>query len=91
MAPASAQGPPYAMHWLEQARIGVRRPSRATAMRIFDGILHFATTGSRDPASLPGSRPGTFRLPTADYRVLSALENNALLPFGLRHRSKAYR
>jgi hypothetical protein len=34
--------PPYSIEWLEEARSDVRPLDRATAMRIFEGVLHFA-------------------------------------------------
>ena len=38
-------GPPYRIEWRDEAKADVRRLDRPTAMRIFDGVLHFARTG----------------------------------------------
>ena len=40
--------PSYRIEWLDDARADVRRIDRPTAMRIFDGILHYARTGGGD-------------------------------------------
>ena len=72
--------PPYRIEWLDEAKTDVRRLDRPTAMRIFDGILHYTRTGGGDVAPLHG-----------DYRVLFALEDNVMRIFGVRHRSEAYR
>jgi mRNA-degrading endonuclease RelE of RelBE toxin-antitoxin system len=69
----------------------VRRLDRPTAMRIFDGVLHFAQTGSGDLASLHGDLAGSFRLRLGDYRVLFNLDQKTMSIFGVRHRSEAYR
>ena len=83
--------PPYRIEWLEEARIDVRRLDRGVAMRIFDGVLHYSRTGSGNVAALQGEWAGTFRLRVGDYRVLFTLEDRAVLIFGVRHRSEAYR
>jgi hypothetical protein len=36
--------PTYAIEWLDEARPDVRALDRAAAMRIFEGVLHFART-----------------------------------------------
>ncbi len=36
---------PYRIDWLDEAKADVRLLGRATAMRVFDGILHYARTG----------------------------------------------
>jgi hypothetical protein len=46
--------PPCLIEWLDEARADVRRVDRPAAMRIFDGILHYARTGTT-PA--PALRP----------------------------------
>jgi mRNA interferase RelE/StbE len=83
--------PPYRIEWLEEAKADVRSLDRPTAMRIFDGILHYARTGGGDVAPLHGDMAGSFRLRLGDYRVLFALEDNVMRIFGVRHRSQAYR
>ena len=64
---------------------------QATAMRLFEGILRFARTGSGDVSALHGDLAGAFRLRLGDYRVLFTLEDDAMRIFGVRHRSQAYR
>lgn len=83
--------PPYSIEWLEEARADVRALDRATAMRIFEGVLHFARTGAGDLTALHGDLAGSFRLRVGDYRVLFTLEENSMRIFGVRHRSEAYR
>ena len=81
---------PYRIDWLEEAKADVRRLDRSTAMRIFEGILHYARTGG-DVEPLHGDMSGAFRLRLGDYRVLFGLHNDAMRIFGVRHRSEAYR
>ena len=83
--------PPHPIEWLDEAKVDVRRLDRPTAMRIFDGILHYARTGSGDVAPLHGDMAGAFRLRLGDYSVLFAREQNVMRIFGVRHRSEAYR
>jgi mRNA interferase RelE/StbE len=83
--------PPYRIEWLDQAQADVRRVDRATAMRLFDGILHHARTGAGDVIPLHGDMAGSFRLRVGDYRILFDLEENTMRIFGVRHRSEAYR
>ena len=45
---------PHRIEWLEEAKADVRRRDRATSMRVFDGILHYARTGSDDVTPLHG-------------------------------------
>ena len=82
--------PPFRIEWLDEAKADVRRLDRATAMRIFDGILHYARTGGGDLTTLHGTMAGGFRLRHGDYRVLFTLEDNTMRIFGVRHRSEAY-
>ena len=42
-------------------------------MRLFEGTLHFARTGSGDVNALHGDMAGAFRLRLGDYRVLFTL------------------
>ena len=83
--------PPYGIEWLDEAKADVRALYRPTAIRLFEGILHFARTGSGDVSALHGDMAGAFRLRLGDYRVLFTLEGNAMHLFGVRHRSEAYR
>jgi mRNA interferase RelE/StbE len=82
---------PFRIEWLAEAQADVRRLDRASAIRIFDGILHYARTGGGDVAPLQGDLAGAFRLRLGDYRVLFALEDDIVRVFGVRHRSRAYR
>jgi mRNA-degrading endonuclease RelE of RelBE toxin-antitoxin system len=83
--------PPYRIEWLDEAKADVRAVDHATAMRLFEGILRFARTGSGDVNALHGDLAGAFRLGLGDYRVLFTLEDDAMRVFGVRHRSEAYR
>ena len=58
--------PPYGVEWLDEARADVRRLDRGTAVRIFDGILHYARTGGGDVEPLHGEMggPSVFALAT---------------------------
>jgi mRNA-degrading endonuclease RelE of RelBE toxin-antitoxin system len=60
-------------------------------MRIFEGILHFARTGTGKVMPLHGDMSGSFRLRLGDYRVLFSMEDDTMHIFGVRHRSDAYR
>jgi mRNA-degrading endonuclease RelE of RelBE toxin-antitoxin system len=64
---------------------------QATAMRLFEGILRFARTGSGDVNALHGDLAGACRLRLGDYRILFTLEDDAMRIFSVRHRSEAYR
>jgi mRNA interferase RelE/StbE len=83
--------PPYRIEWLEEAKADVRTLDRPTTMRLFEGVLRFARTGSGDVTALHGDMAGAFRLRLGDYRVLFTLQENAMRIFGVRHRSEAYR
>jgi mRNA interferase RelE/StbE len=83
--------PPYGIEWLDAAQADVRALDRPTAMRLFEGTLHFARTGAGDVNALHGDMAGAFRLRLGDYRVLFTLERNVMRIFGVRHRSEAYR
>ena len=82
---------PYRIEWLEEARGDVRALDQPIAMRLFEGILRFARTGSGDVNALHGDMAGAFRLRLGDYRVLFTLQDDAMRIFGVRHRSQAYR
>jgi mRNA interferase RelE/StbE len=83
--------PRYRIEWLDEAKAGVRALDRATAMRLFDGVLRFALTGSGDVKALQGDMAGARRLRLGDYRVLFTLEGDTMRIFRIRHRSAAYR
>ena len=82
---------PYRIDWLDEAKADVRRLDRATAMRVFEGILHYARTGGGNIEPLHGEMTGAFRLRLGDSRVLFSLQDDAMRIFGVRHRSQAYR
>lgn len=84
-------GPPYRITWQDPACVDVRRLDRTTAMRMFEGVLHFASTGSGDLTSLHGDFAGSLRLRLGDYRVPFSLNGNTMSIFGVRHRNEAYR
>lgn len=81
----------YRIEWLDEARADVSRLDKSTALRVFDGILHYARTTSGDVVPLHGAMSGAFRLRVGDYRVLYNLHENTMRIFGVRHRSEAYR
>jgi len=83
--------PPFRIEWLDEARADVRRLDRPTAMRVFDGILHYARTGGGNVEPLHGELAGGFRLRVGDYRVLFHLEDNTMRVLGVRNRREAYR
>jgi mRNA-degrading endonuclease RelE of RelBE toxin-antitoxin system len=83
--------PPFGIEWLDEARADVRHLDRPTAMRIFEGVLHYAQSGAGDIEPLHGEMAGSFRLRVGDYRVLFALVDDTMRIFGVRHRSEAYR
>ena len=83
--------PPYHIEWLDEAKADILRLDRPTAMRIFEGILHYARTGGGDVATLHGDMAGSFRLRIGDYRVLFSVYEDTMRIFGVRHRSEAYR
>jgi mRNA-degrading endonuclease RelE of RelBE toxin-antitoxin system len=83
--------PQYRIEWLDEAKSDVRTLDRPTAMRIFEGVLHFARTGSGDVNTLHGDLAGGFRLRLGEYRVLFTLKRGTMRIFGVSHRSDAYR
>ena len=76
--------PPYRIVWLDEARADVRRLDRCTAMRIFDGVLHYSRTGTGDVEPLHGDMTGSFRLRLGDWRVLFSFQDDARQIFGVR-------
>jgi len=83
--------PPYRIEWLDDAQADVRRLDRPTALRLFDGILHYARTGGGNVEPLHGDMAGSFRLRLGDYRILFTLQENTMRIFGVRNRREAYR
>ena len=74
-----------------QARTGVRRIDRETAMRILAALDRFARTGEGDIKMLQGDS-GELRLRVGDYRVRFAEEPpGTILVHAVLHRSEAYR
>ena len=53
--------PPYRIEWLDEAKADVRALDQPTAMRLFEGILRFAQTGSGKVTALDGDMAGAFR------------------------------
>jgi mRNA-degrading endonuclease RelE of RelBE toxin-antitoxin system len=82
--------PPYRIEWLDEAKAEIRGIDQVTAMRMFEGVLRFARTGSGDVNTLHGDMARAFRLRLGDYRVLFTFEDGAMRIFGVRHRSQAY-
>lgn len=82
---------PYRIDWRDQARADIRQIDRATAMRIFEGILHHARGGGGDVSPLHGGLAGYFRLRVGDYRVFFQLEDDVMRIAAVLHRSQAYR
>jgi mRNA interferase RelE/StbE len=82
---------PYRIDWLDEAKADVRRLDRATAMRVFDGILYYARTGGGNIEPLHGEMTGAFRLRLGDHRVLFSLQDDAMRILCVRNRREAYR
>lgn len=69
---------PFGIEWLDEARADVCRLDKPTAMRIFQGILHYAQSGAGDIEPLHGEMAGSFRLRVRDLRVLFAPVENTM-------------
>lgn len=82
---------PFRIEWLDRASADVRQIDRATAMRIFESVLHHSRTGAGDVSPLHGSFAGTFRLRAGDYRVFFRLAQDIMYIEAVLHRSEAYR
>jgi mRNA-degrading endonuclease RelE of RelBE toxin-antitoxin system len=91
MHPASEYPLPNGIHGTEEARADVRWLDRTTAMHIFDGVLHFARTGSSDRKKLQGDFAASYRLRLGDYRILLQIQKKTLHITGVRQRREAYR
>ena len=76
---------------MDGAKADVRRLDRATAMQLFESVLHFSRTGGGDLKSLQGELAGAYRLRHGDYQILFTLSGNEMRIFGVLHRSEAYR
>lgn len=80
--------PPYRIEWLDEAQADVRCPDRPTAMRIFDGVLHYARTGGGDVEPLYGNLAGGSACGSADIASCSvfmrALCASLMCGYGLR-------
>jgi len=79
------------IEWRAEARAGLRRIDRATAMHILEGVLRYARYGSGDVKPLRGELAGSFRLRIGDYRIVFELRHDTMCIFGVRHRREAYR
>lgn len=49
--------PPFGIEWLDEAQADVRGLDRPSAMRVFEGILHYAESGAGDVEPLHGEMP----------------------------------
>ena len=63
--------PPYTLEWLDQAKDDIRALDRPTAMRIFEGVLRFARSGTGDVTALQGDLAGALRLRRLPRHVLA--------------------
>lgn len=84
--------PPFRIEWRDEGRADVRRLDRASAMRLFEGILHYAQTGAGNVAPLHGPLAGSFRKPVKGQLEIvtfcgiaydTVVCREALLPFTL--------
>jgi mRNA-degrading endonuclease RelE of RelBE toxin-antitoxin system len=83
--------PPFRIHWHDAAKVDIRKLDRATAMRIFTTIEHFAASGSGDVKPLHGDVADSWRLRAGDYRMFFVIEGDTMHIGRVRHRSEAYR
>lgn len=81
----------WQIEWTVAARADIRGFDRPTAMRIFEGLHRFASTGEGDVKQLTGTFAGTLRLRIGDYRVFFTPEGRILRILAVKHRSEAYR
>ena len=51
----------YKIDWSEESRADVRRLDKPTAMRVFEVLLRFATSGEGDVRKLHGDLAGLWR------------------------------
>ena len=77
--------------WTGEARADIRALDRATAMRIFEALHHYALTGQGDVKLLQGKHAGKLRLRTGAYRIFFTIAGGTLRILALKHRSEAYR
>ena len=80
---------PYSLDWQHTARADVRQIDRATAIRIFEGILPHSRTGGGDVAPLYGDLAGMFRLRVGDYRDFFRRDVDVMYISAVLHRSQA--
>ena len=69
----------------------IRRLDKPTAIRVFEVLLRFATTGEDDVKQLHGDLAGQWRLRIGDYRLVFTLSGETLRVHSVRHRYQAYR
>jgi len=81
----------YKIDWSEESRADVRRLDKPTAMRVFEVLLRFATSGEGDVTQLHGDLAGQWRLRIGDYRLIFTLSGETLRVHSVRHRSVAYK
>jgi mRNA-degrading endonuclease RelE of RelBE toxin-antitoxin system len=79
------------IEWTDGARLDIRALDRATAMRIFDGLYHYAITGVGDVKALKGKHTGKLRLRLGDYRVFFNSAGKILRILAVMNRGEAYR
>jgi mRNA interferase RelE/StbE len=78
------------IEWTAEARADIRALDRATAMRTFNSLNHYAVTGLGDVKSLKGKHKGKLRLRVGDYRVVFTASGKVLRITAVKHRSEAY-
>jgi mRNA-degrading endonuclease RelE of RelBE toxin-antitoxin system len=79
------------INWSEEARADIRSLDRDAAMRIFDSVHRYATTGEGSVKILKGAHAGRSRLRVGDYRVFLREVGDVLRILGVKHRREAYR
>jgi mRNA-degrading endonuclease RelE of RelBE toxin-antitoxin system len=79
------------IEWTDEARSDIRALDRAMAMRIFEGLYHYAITGVGDLKTLKGKHTGKLRLRLGDYRGLLQLNGNDSSHPGREESRWAYR
>ncbi|MGA2596836.1 MAG: hypothetical protein ABSH09_07560 [Bryobacteraceae bacterium] len=79
------------IEWTDETRADIRTLDRATAMRLFDGLYHYAVTGIGDVKLLQGKHSGKLRLRLGGYRVFFSSNGKILRILAVRNRADAYR
>ena len=77
------------IEWTDEARADIRALDRATAMRIFDGLYHYAVTGVGDVKAPQGKHAGKLRLRLGDYRVFFTSGRKLLRILAVKNRGEA--